>query len=156
MTMGELSTCFSFSVDGREMIFAADSAAGSAEAAGYGFVDCSVFTDGVFIADWLTNSLNDISLTVSSSIFYSNISRDFSVVCDPLAQAGICISLRGQGNAGWNWQQPLDCRLIFSFNPLKMVEKECRKAEKASFCPFERLERYHSANRRWRREVLRL
>ena len=146
----------SFSVDGKEMLFAVDSAVHSVDCPAGFLGACVALPDSFFIAPVVKNLLDDISLTVSSSNIYFNISRDFSIACDPLAQAGLCISLRGQGDVDCNWQELLDCRLSFSFNVLSAAVKDRCKAEKGRFRTFERTRAPVLANCRPQREVLRL
>ena len=146
----------SFSVDGKEMLFAADSAVQSIGCPAGLLGASAALAESFFIAPVVKHLLDDISLTISSSHIYFNISRDFSIACDPLAQTGLCISLRGQGNVDCNWQKLLDCRLSFTFNVLNTAGKERCKAEKGKFRPFERTRAPVLANCRPQREVLRL
>ena len=72
----------------------------------------------------------DVTFTAVSQGIYIDQSRDFSVACEPLAQAGLCISLRGQGFAEHNWQEIMNCRLNFSVCTTIVLPKTSRKQEK--------------------------
>ena len=100
--------------------------------------------------------LVDTSLTVSSSTVTPDLFRDFSVACDQLAQAGLCISLLGQGIAECNWQELMNCRLSFSVCAASILPKTSRKLQKSQFRTAFRAEKFVAARRKCRQEVLRL
>ena len=96
------------------------------------------------------------SFTVSSSTVALDTSLDFSVACDPLAQAGLCISLLGQGIAERNWQELMDCRLNFSVCGTTLFTQNPRKQEKNQIRTTFKAEKFTAARRARRQEVLRL
>jgi hypothetical protein len=146
----------SFSVDGKEMLFAADSAVQSIGCPAGILGASAALAESFFIAPVVKHLLDDISLTISSSHIYFNISRDFSIACDPLAQAGLCISLLGQGIAERNWQELMDCRLNFSVCGTTLFTQKTRKQEKNQIRTTFKAEKFTAARRARRQEVLRL
>lgn len=99
---------------------------------------------------------SNIVLTSRTSDIYLNPSRDFSVACDPLAHAGVCISLLVAGDAECNWQELMNCRLSFSVCAASILPKTSRKLQKSQFRTAFRAEKFVAARRKFRQEVLRL
>ena len=99
---------------------------------------------------------SNIVLTSRTSNIYFDPSRDFSVACDPLAHAGVCISLLAAEYADCNWQEIMNCRLSFSVCSTTILPKTLRKLEKSQFRTVFRTEKFVAARRKFRQEVLRL
>ena len=112
--------------------------------------------DAFYLIDFSCN--NTITLTAASCNIYFDQSRDFSVACDPLAQAGLCISLLGEGLAERNWQELIDCRLNFSVCGTAVLPKNTRKLSANAFHTtiYSKAERFTAARCARRQEVLRL
>lgn len=98
----------------------------------------------------------DVTFTAVSQGIYIDQSRDFSVACEPLAQAGLCISLRGQGGAVYNWQELMNCQLNFSVCSHNSISQLFGKREKKQFRAANKAERFIAAKCSHRQEVLRL
>lgn len=89
-----------------------------------------VYFSDFSLPDQLFSGDKNITLIAFSQDICIDKSRDFSIACEPLAQAGICISLRGQGFAEHNWQEIMNCRLNFSVCTTIVLPKTSRKQEK--------------------------
>lgn len=82
------------------------------------------------LPDQLFPDDKNITFTALSQDIYIDRSRDFSVACEPLAQAGLCISLASGGFAEHNWLEIMNCRLNFSVCTTSVLPKTFRKQEK--------------------------